>query len=124
VYVKDLVGFMKHCVIDGGLPGTSLFNCTYEPTPTVEAICLAIKGATGIKRPTPLVPAWILMLAAVCAAPFGGRRLGLHPDRVKKLMVSTNVSGKRLAESGYVLKYTLESALADWLRDCGDEGLE
>ncbi|MDR1641735.1 MAG: NAD(P)-dependent oxidoreductase [Clostridiales bacterium] len=124
VYVKDLTGFMKYLMIDNDFPGVGLFNCTYQPAPTVDEICEAIKRVTGLERRTLTIPALALKAAAVCAAPFGGEKLGLHPDRVGKLMASTNVSGKRLEECEYRMRYTLEDALSDWLMDCGGRCLE
>jgi nucleoside-diphosphate-sugar epimerase len=123
VYVKDLVGFMKRSIIDSGTPGAELFNCSYFPAPTVEDICEEAKRASGLKGKTFVVPGWMLMLAASAAAPIGGKRLGLHPDRVRKLMVSTNVSGEKMAKSGYQFGYTLGEALADWNSDCGGAGM-
>ena len=55
--------------------------------------------------------------------PVGGKKVGIHPDRVKKLMVSTNISGKKLADTGFSFGYTLEESFRDWFRDCGEEGL-
>ena len=37
--------------------------------------------------------------------------------RVKKLMISTNICGKKLADSGYKFHYTFEEAIKDWYRD-------
>jgi hypothetical protein len=43
---------------------------------------------------------------------------GIHPDRVKKLMISTNINGQKLLDHGYKLNYSLEDAIADWYNDC------
>lgn len=50
-------------------------------------------------------------------------KVGIHPDRVKKLMVSTNICGKKLAASDYKFHYTLEESFRDWFNDCNKEGL-
>jgi hypothetical protein len=57
------------------------------------------------------------MLAAGIIGNLGGKKLGIHPARVKKLMVSTNICGKKMAASGYVFKYTFEEAITDWYKD-------
>ena len=46
-----------------------------------------------------------------------GSPMGICPARVRKLMVSTNICGKKMAESGYRMQYPLDDALADWLAD-------
>ncbi|AET70578.1 nucleoside-diphosphate-sugar epimerase [Desulfosporosinus orientis DSM 765] len=124
IYVKELAEFIKYRMIDNDFTGVGLYNCTYEPAFTVKQSCEAIKKATGLKRKTLVIPSWILMIASVVLYPFGGKKLGLHPARVKKLEVSTNISGKKLAASGYKLKYSLDEALLDWFEDCGREKLE
>lgn len=123
IYVKELAGFIKYRLIDNDFPGVDLYNCTYEPAFTVKESCEAIKKATGLKRKTLVMPSWILMVASVVLYPFGGKKLGLHPARVKKLEVSTNISGKKLAASGYEFKYSLDQALSDWFEDCNKQGL-
>lgn len=123
VYVKELVRFMKYRMIDNDFKGSDIFNCTFEPAYSIEQICAAMQKATNMKRFIPLVPSWILMSAACILGPLGGKKLGLHPARVKKLMISTNICGKKLAESGYKFHYTLEESLADWFEDCDKEGL-
>ena len=43
--------------------------------------------------------------------------MGICPARVRKLQISTNICGKKLAASGYPFHYTFEEALADWYKD-------
>ena len=124
IYVKDLVRFMKYRLIDNSFPGTHVFNCTYEPAYNIEQICNTMQRATRMKRHIMLVPSFLLMSAATVLGPIGGKKLGLHPARVKKLMVSTNICGKKLAESGFKFKYTFGQALRDWYKDCDRKGLE
>lgn len=123
IYVKELVNFMKYRMIDNTFIGIDLFNCTYEPAFQIEQICNEMQEVTGMKRHIALIPGWILMASAVCLLPFGGKKLGLHPARVKKLMVSTNICGKKLADSGYQFKYNFRQALVDWFEDCNKEEL-
>ena len=49
--------------------------------------------------------------------------MGIHPARVKKLMVSTNISGRKMAQTNYIFHYTLEESIRDWFEDCNREGL-
>ena len=48
---------------------------------------------------------------------------GIHPDRVKKLMISTYINGQKLLDNGYKMEYSLEEAISDWWNDCNQKGL-
>lgn len=122
VYVKDLVAFALYCLERPG-GGVELYNCTYEPAYTIDHIVRRIKAATGLSCPAPLIPRWILMPVAYAAWCLGSP-MGVCPARVRKLMISTNICGRRMADSGYALRYTLDEALADWLADSGGEALK
>lgn len=123
VYVKELCRFIKYCMIDNDFPGVGLYNCTFEPAYTIQQICEAMQTATGMKRHIPLVPAKLLILAANVLGPIGGKEVGIHPARVKKLMLSTNISGKKMVKSGYQFHYTLEESFRDWFADCDNKTL-
>jgi len=122
IYVKDLVGFMLY-KLENHNKGTEVYNCTFEPAFTIEQIVDTMKKATGLKSWTPLIPSWLLMPVAYIAMILGSP-MGICPARVRKLMISTNISGKKLSESGYSFKYTLDSAIKDWMKDSGAEGLK
>lgn len=124
IYVKELARFMKYRMIDNSFPGVDVYNCTFEHAYTIEQICREMQKATDMKRYIPLIPAWILMTAANILGPIGGKKMGLHPARIKKLMVSTNICGKKLAASDYKFYYTFEKSLKDWFVDCDHRGLE
>ncbi len=124
IYVKELVRFMKYRMIDNSFPGTDVFNCTFEPAFNIQQICETMQRATGMKRHIPLIPSWILMPAAYVLGPIGGKKVGIHPARVKKLMVSTNINGEKLAKCGYKFHYTFEETFRDWYKECNKKGLE
>lgn len=123
IYVKELVRFFKYRMIDNDFVGVDVFNCTFEPAYNIQEICETMQKATDMKRHITLVPSWILMPAAYILAPIGGKKVGIHPARVKKLMVSTNICGKKLAESNYKFHYSFEDTFRDWFEDCNKEGL-
>jgi nucleoside-diphosphate-sugar epimerase len=116
IYVKDLAHFMlyalQHCTAD-----FELFNCAYTPAFTIEHIVETMKNVTGMKRYIIKVNGRLLIIASTVINILGGTRLGIHPARVKKLMVSTNICGKKMAESGYKFRYTFEEAILDWYND-------
>ncbi|MBP1617537.1 MAG: Nucleoside-diphosphate-sugar epimerase [Bacteroidetes bacterium] len=122
MYVKELVRFMLYR-LEYHQEGVELYNCTYEPAFTIEQICHAMMGATGLKRRLVMIPGGLLIGVAAVVGALGGRALGIHPARVKKLMVSTNISGKKLAASGYKFHYTFEEAVEDWFKDNERKGL-
>lgn len=123
IYVKELVLFFKYRMIDNSFPGTDIFNCTFEPAYNIEQICETIKKSTGLKYKIPLIPGSLLMTAATILSPIGGKKFGIHPARVKKLMISTNICGKKLADCGYEFHYCFEDTFKDWLNDCDGRGL-
>ena len=124
VYVKELVQFMKYRIIENSFPGYDIINCTFEPAYTIEQICEAMKAGTDMQgRKIPMVNGNLLMAAARVLGPIGGKKVGIHPDRVKKLMISTNISGKKLSEMDYKLHYSLEESFGDWFEDCDRQGL-
>lgn len=122
IYVKELVQFIKYRMIDNSFKGADFFNCTFEPAYTIEQICNSMMNATGMNSKIPCVNANLLLFVAKVCAPFLGKK-GIHPDRVKKLMVSTNISGKKLADSGYIFHYGLDESFYDWYSDCDKKGL-
>lgn len=123
IYVKELVSFFKYRMIENSFIGADLFNCTFEPAYNIQQICDTMQKATEMRRNIMLIPGGLLLMAAKLLGPIGGKKVGLHPARVKKLMVSTNISGKKMAATGYKWKYPLEESFRDWYKDCKSKGL-
>lgn len=123
IYVKELVRFFQYRMVDNDFIGIEIFNCTFEPAYTIQQICETMQKAIEMKRHIMLIPSWILMPAAYIFGPIGGKKVGIHPARVKKLMVSTNICGKKLSESDYQFHYSFEDTFKDWFDDCNKEGL-
>ncbi len=116
IYVKELVNFMLYR-IEMDRSDVEVYNCTYEPAFTIEEISDAMMKATNMKRTIYKIPGGVLKFAAGIIGALGGKSFGIHPDRVKKLMISTNISGKKLKESDYQFQYSFEEALKDWYND-------
>ena len=116
IYVKELVCFMLYR-LENHNEGVELYNCTFEPAFTIEQIVETMKKATGLQRIIVKVSGSLLMTVASIVGPLGGKALGICPARVKKLMISTNICGKKLADSGYKFHYTFEEAIKDWYRN-------
>jgi nucleoside-diphosphate-sugar epimerase len=126
VYVKDVARACYH--FSDGESMQYLFNLVYEKAPTIQEICETVAQETDARKPFMLVPGPLLIFAAYVIMLLGkviGKELtGIHPDRVKKVMISTNVSGDKLAKTGFKLAYSLSDGVSDWYKDCGYEGLE
>ena len=126
IYVKDVVRILYEASINEA-PGVLTLNLTYYPAPTIEAICNTMAEVTNVSSPKLVVSGSSLKIVASVAY-YAGRALGkkingIHPDRVKKLMVSTNILGQKLSQSPYKLQFTLKEAIADWYNDCNQKGL-
>ncbi|MCL1825577.1 MAG: NAD(P)-dependent oxidoreductase [Betaproteobacteria bacterium] len=123
IYAKDLVHLML-TMIGKQQAGTELFNCAFSPACSIKQIVETIKKVTGLKRKIIKINASLLTFAASFISVLGGNKLGIHPTRVKKTMISTNISCKKLNLTDYRFKYTFEEALADWYSDNNNQCLK
>jgi len=121
IYVKELVRFFTWALENGK---NGIYNCTFEPAYSIEQTVEAMRAATGLKGFVPLIPSGILMGIAKVVGPIGGKVVGIHPARVKKLMISTNISGEKMSGSGYEWKYSFEETYRDWFEDCDKKELK
>jgi len=126
IYVKDLVSLMVK-MAEKEKPGVHLYNTVYTPIHSIEEICKTMAKVTDAKEPIFTISAGALKLAAstihILGKIIGKSFDGIHPDRVKKLMVSTNINGQKLLDHGYNMEYSLEEAIGDWYNDCDRRGL-
>ncbi len=122
IYVKDLVRIMIEMAENESAPKVQLYNCCYYPSFTIEQISNTMLKVTGMKRWIPYIPKTPMMAAATACGLVGGLGLGICPARVKKLMISTNIDGQKLAKD-YPTSYTLEEAFKDWWNDCEQKEL-
>lgn len=123
IYVKDLARVMLAMAENEHADRIQLHNCCYYPSFTIEQIANTMLKATGMKRWIPFIPHKPMMAAATVCGVLGGLGLGICPARVKKLMVSTNIDGQKLAKN-YPLSYSLEEAFKDWFKDCKEKELK
>ena len=130
IYVKELVRFIwwraTSLITDDRIMindyTADIFNCCFEPSYTIEHIVGAMKKVTGLTQFVPDIPNWVIMPAATVIGALGAP-MGICPARVKKLQISTNICGKKLAGCGYKFKWSFEEALEDWFNDNGRKGL-
>lgn len=94
-----------------------LFNAAYPDHYTIEEIVRTFKAAHFPKARELLVPRWVVMTAARLLRPLALFNLGIHPDRVLKLVRSTDVLPLWLLNHGAVQRGMLPSAFARWSAD-------
>lgn len=114
-YVEDLIDAFFYA--EGLALPYVLFNGTYPDQYTIEDIVKAMKsesfqGAKELSLPKSFVLAGAGMLRPVSAL-----GLGIHPDRVMKLIRSTDVLPGWLQEQGQAKSGGLAAALSDWNKD-------
>jgi len=122
VYVKDMVRAIYEMAQSE--ERFQLYNMCYPGAPSIRSIVKTIASVTKVNSHRPVVPGFVLKSAAYAFKALGlSNGSGIHPERVGKLMSSTNISGRRLAESPYALRYSLQQAIEDWYEECGRKGL-
>ena len=81
---------------------------------------------TNLKPPKIVIPSWLFKSIAsiimILGKLIGKTFMGIHPDRIKKLMVSTNIIGKKIAKD-YPLNFSLQEPIADWYTDCNKKSI-
>lgn len=115
IYVNELVNLMNFLTKSTGSGVAETYNCTYEPAYTIEQICETTKEILNVKRKIYVLPAFIMLTAASVLKPLFGKSIGIHPQRVRKLMTSTNISGIKLQNSGYKMLHSFKEGLADYI---------
>jgi len=125
VYVKDVARACLH--FSRKMSGQHIYNTVYKEPPSIEEICLTVAKNTDARKPLLKVPGPLIIFIAYCfmfiGKVIGSRFTGIHPDRVKKVMISTNVSGEKLDKSDFELQHSLSDGIIDWYSDCQNKFL-
>jgi len=117
-YVGDLINslfFMGR----RATPGIT-YNFGYPEPPAIEEVCEAFCAVGGFSRPKVTLPLRPLLLAALLLERAGAA--GFHPDRVRKLVRSTNIRPETLMREVFVFETDLQLALQRW-RDADPRGM-
>lgn len=117
-YVKDLIDALlfAHEQPDRYI----LFNGCYPDQYTIEEIVELFRDKHFPKVKTFVFPKFLILMVAAALRPFSLFGLGIHPDRVMKLVKSTDVLPEWLRSRGHEKINALEAALEDWRVDsCG-----
>jgi GlcNAc-P-P-Und epimerase len=127
LYVKDICRFILLKAGEReGVGGYGLYNFCLPEKIAIGDVVEAFKRTLGYRAWTPVIPLpFITMAASIMGAlnlPIV-RKMGMVPDRIIKLVRSTNISSQKLIDSGFSFKYHLDEALKDWSKDCGGKHL-
>lgn len=119
IYVKDLISWMLNA--ENYDKSVLTFNGAYSNRYTIEDIVETFRRVAFSNARSALVPSSVLKLAAKFLRPLSAAGLGIHPDRIEKLMVSTNILPSWAESMGLDTKNRLEHALQDWLEQGSGE---
>jgi len=115
IYVKDLLEAISYAKEINR--GEVTFNGAYHHGYSLEDIIETFKKEHFPNVKTVLVPKFIVLLAAKTFRLFNAFNVGIHPDRVMKLVQSTNIYPGWLVQQGKIFDDGLVKALADWHKD-------
>ncbi|MFN7166383.1 MAG: NAD-dependent epimerase/dehydratase family protein [Pannonibacter sp.] len=111
-YVDDLVDSLLYAK-GLGRPYV-LFNGCYSDRYTLEQIVDTFRSQHFPKVRTFMIPLWVVLGAAKALRPFSMLGLGIHPDRVMKLVRSTDIVPNWLEAEGKSAPGRLPSAFERW----------
>ncbi len=112
-YVDDLIGSLLY--MEQFAKPSITYNFAYPEPPTTEEICDAFIRVAGYPRPLGTIPTPVLLAAARVLTAAG--RANFDPQRVMKLVNSTNIVPRQLVERGYPYETDLQTALERWYRE-------
>jgi nucleoside-diphosphate-sugar epimerase len=109
-YVEDLIGSL-YFMWTAADPVVT-YNYGYPEPPTLEAICTAFREAGGLPRPRGGIPTAPMLAVARMLSAVGLKTF--DPERVRKLVASTNIQAGELAKRGFEYQTDLNSGIARW----------
>jgi len=124
LYVKDICRFILSKV--QGKSGYCLYNFCLPQKITIAEIVATFKKVLGYRAATPVIPLPVITTSVFLLGKLNlpiVRKMGMVPERIVKLVRSTNISSQKLIGSGFTFQYNLEEALKDWSADCGGKSL-
>jgi nucleoside-diphosphate-sugar epimerase len=113
-YVKDLIASLMH--MRNLTNGTLTYNFCYPQRTTTEDVCTAFCKVKGYGIPKLVVPRSLIMAAGLGFETLAaaGLKTGINRERLRKLVVSTNIVPKRLQEAQFNFSFDLLTSLMDW----------
>jgi GlcNAc-P-P-Und epimerase len=109
-YVDDLIGSL-YFMWAAADPAVT-YNYAYPEPPTLEAICEAFHEVGGLPSPRGVIPTAPMLAVARLLSALGLKTF--DPERVKKLVASTNIRAGELRERDFPYETDLRTAIARW----------
>lgn len=91
-----------------------LYNASYPERYTIEQIVQTWRAVAFPSLRTAVIPKGFMIAAASGLKPFSKAGIGIHPDRIRKLMMSTDIVPEWLEQNGLAKFGRLKEALEDW----------
>lgn len=117
VYVEDLLDSMDFALNQPD--ATITYNAAYPDRYTLEQIIDTFRAEHFPAAKTYMIPRALVVGAATVLGKLGGAKFGFHPDRVMKLVRSTDIYPEVLTQRGYAFPYNLKGGLARWSGESG-----
>lgn len=115
IYVDDLLQAMEFARTRN--TRYTLVNGSYPSRPTLEQIVTVLKANYFSNAKTVTVPRVAVTAAAKLIGAAGIFDLGIHPDRVMKLVRSTDVYPQWLVDNNFPFPAELDEVFSRWHRD-------
>ncbi|MCX8997908.1 NAD-dependent epimerase/dehydratase family protein [Rhizobiaceae bacterium BDR2-2] len=112
VYVEDLLDSMDFALAEPDAAIT--YNAAYPERYTLEEIVDTLRAGHFPAARTWMIPRIVVVGAAAILGRLGAFNLGIHPERVMKLVRSTDVFPAVLTGRGYRFPFNLKGGLAQW----------
>jgi len=113
IFVEDLLDLMLAAAEDRS-QAAPLLNGAYPECPSLEQIVTTLQGDYFPKARLLDVPAAVVVAAAKGLQTFNGLGLGVHPDRVAKLMRSTHVYPQWAVDHGLLQDGAFRTGVKRW----------
>lgn len=91
-----------------------IYNYVESPTETIGEIAEISKKFLGRKTPIMSLPQWFLSPVAKLMQLFLGSKNPIHPVRVKKASLPTNITPQYLIDNNFEFKYSFGNSLIHW----------
>lgn len=119
IYVDDLLDAMEFARSRN--PRHTIVNGSYPSRPTLEEIVTVLKTNYFSSAKTVTVPRIAVTSAAKLIGAAGFLDLGIHPDRVMKLVRSTDVYPQWLVDNNFPFPAALDDVFSRWHQDTKGE---
>ena len=111
-YVEDLIDTLMYT--DSKDEHYILYNGCYPDNYELQQIIEAFQTVAFDKAHIFILPRYVMILLAILLKPFAHLGLGIHPERIHKLLRSTNITPLWLISQGVHKSGQMSASLSDW----------